>query len=157
MPKKVLAPVFPLKLTNGRYTVHEIEDKAKVVDQNIKMVLLTNPGERHGNLDFGVGLSRYLFESQAQIESGADYTIVRSGDAADALFGDPNFTEEERVLPPLRENIISQIGAYLDYIVIKNLDIQFFDNNSMTIKMTYYVDEDLQVANFDLTLDATSV
>ena len=157
MPNVVLAPVFPLKLENGVYTVHEIKDRAKVIDQNIKMVMLTNPGERLGAPEFGVGLARYLFEFEEQILSGADYTIVRSEFAANELFGDPNAEPEERNLPPLRENIISQMGAYLDYIVIKTLSIDFFDNNSITIRMVYYVDEALQAANFDLTLETTQV
>lgn len=159
MPNKVIAPVFPLKLTSeGVYEVHEIKDRAKVIDQNIKMVLLTNPGERIGNLDFGVGLSRYLFEFEAQMQTGADYTIARSADAADNLFGDPNLVEEERYLPPLRDNIISQFNAYLEYIVIKKLDINFSsENNFVAIKITYYVDEDLKDATFDLTLKDTSL
>ena len=156
--RKVVAPVFPLKLKNGVYTVHEIKDRGKVIDQNIKMVLLTNPGERHGNLDFGVGLSRYLFEFEDQILSGADYTIVRSEQASQDLFGSLNLPAEERTLPPLRENIISQITAFIPYITIKSLDINFFhENNSITIKMIYFVDEALQNASFDLTLESTNV
>ena len=34
----------------------------EVVKQNLKMILLTNPGEKIMDPDFGVGLSRFLFE-----------------------------------------------------------------------------------------------
>ena len=34
-----------------------------VIKQNLKMLLLTNPGERVMEPDFGVGMKRYLFES----------------------------------------------------------------------------------------------
>jgi len=34
----------------------------EVVKQNLKMILLTNPGEKIMDPDFGVGLYRYLFE-----------------------------------------------------------------------------------------------
>ena len=36
---------------------------AEVVKQNLKMLLLTIPGEKIMDPDFGVGLSRFLFES----------------------------------------------------------------------------------------------
>ena len=46
----------------------------KLVKQNLKMLILTNPGERVMEPDFGVGLKRYLFENygtgtEAQIDT----------------------------------------------------------------------------------------
>ena len=35
---------------------------AEIARQNLKMLLLTNPGERMMDPEFGVGLQRYLFE-----------------------------------------------------------------------------------------------
>ena len=55
-----VAPKFPLKIEGGKYVVYGIDDLTSVVDQNIKMVLLTVPGERLFDLRFGVGLARYL-------------------------------------------------------------------------------------------------
>jgi hypothetical protein len=65
----------------GRYEIYGVSDLTSVVDQNIKMTLLTSPGERVFDSNFGVGLKRYLFEN--------DTTIKRGGGN----------------LPPLRENI----------------------------------------------------
>ena len=44
-----IAPVFPLVLNeNGSYEMHgsSEEDVKKVINQNIKNILLTNPGEK---------------------------------------------------------------------------------------------------------------
>jgi len=57
-----LAPRLPLRLddTYGPYGM--ITSYVELVKQNFKMLLLTVPGERIMNPDFGVGLKRYLFE-----------------------------------------------------------------------------------------------
>ena len=36
------------------------------IKQNLKMLLLTNPGERIGSPNFGVGIRRFLFEMSGQ-------------------------------------------------------------------------------------------
>ena len=48
MPTQIIAPVVPLQIdeNTGAYETYGPKDLTKVVDQNIKMVLLTNPGER---------------------------------------------------------------------------------------------------------------
>jgi len=38
----------------------------RLIKQNLKMLLLTNPGERVMDPTFGVGLSAYLFENFAE-------------------------------------------------------------------------------------------
>jgi len=57
-----LTPKLPLTVdpTDGPYGL--ISDYAQMVKQNFKMLLLTIPGERIMNPDFGVGLRTYLFE-----------------------------------------------------------------------------------------------
>ena len=64
------------------------------IKQNFKMLLLTNPGERIMDSDFGVGLRRYLFEQN---------------------------TEEAR--KQLRSRIISQTRKYLNFIKIEEINI----------------------------------
>ena len=55
------SPIFPLvKEIDGPYSMH-----ANIVDsvrQNLKLILLTSPGERIMLPSFGVGLRSYLFE-----------------------------------------------------------------------------------------------
>jgi phage baseplate assembly protein W len=133
MPTQTISPVVPLQIDEetGAYQTYSVTDLTKVVDQNIKMVLLTNPGERLSLPDFGVGLYKYLFELQTEIERGS------SG------------------LPPIRENILSQISTYLPYIKITALDIAFNSANQMSIKMSYYVKDSNLASLYELTLSET--
>ena len=56
-----LAPKLPLVLDegNGYKLLQTLEE---VAQQNLKNLVLTIPGERIMDPDFGVGLSKYLFE-----------------------------------------------------------------------------------------------
>ena len=60
-----LTPKIPLSMADeGSYTLlTELKDVAK---QNFKNLILTEPGERIMDLNFGVGLMRYLFEQKGQ-------------------------------------------------------------------------------------------
>lgn len=64
------------------------------VKQNFKMLLLTNPGERIMDSDFGVGLRKFLFQQD---------------------------TEETRA--QIRSRIISQTRKYLNFIKIDEINI----------------------------------
>lgn len=130
VPKK-LAPQIPLQINEetGAYSEYPLTDLTKVVDQNLKMVLLTSPGERIMIPNFGVGMRNYLFENQTTIDRG---------------FGS---------LPPLRENILSQVRTYLPYITIEELEIggsQF--DNVLNVKIRYSVDNSSTSAVFNLTV-----
>lgn len=135
MPTYTIAPSFPLKIDEdtGNYESYGISDLTKVVDQNIKMTLLTVPGERIFDQNFGVGLGKYLFENDISIARGAGN------------------------LPPLRENILSQLSTYVSYITIQDLEINFFGNtNLMNIKIKYFVNESGTSSVFDLTINEVS-
>jgi len=49
----------------------------KLIKQNLKMLILTNPGERVMEPDFGVGLKRYLFENYGTGTEGLIDTKIR--------------------------------------------------------------------------------
>jgi phage baseplate assembly protein W len=132
MPTYKITPAIPLKINEdtGNYESYGISDLTEVVDQNIKMTLLTVPGERMMDENFGVGLRKYLFEN--------DTSIVR---------GVGN-------LPPLRENILSQLSTYVPYITIQDLEINFSGNtNLMSIRIKYFVNESGTSSVFDLTIN----
>lgn len=58
---KILAPKLPLTL--GSDTQYEmINNYTKLALQNLKMLVLTIPGERVMDTNFGVGLASFLFE-----------------------------------------------------------------------------------------------
>lgn len=83
------------------------------IKQNLKMLLLTNPGERIMNSDFGVGIKRFLFEQ--------DTEVVR----------------EE-----LQNRIVSQVKKYLNYILIEEINISqpgSNDENVMFVNIRYSV------------------
>ncbi|HAI42545.1 MAG TPA: hypothetical protein DCM40_32800 [Maribacter sp.] len=56
------SPKLPLELDNDDgFTL--TQNHHEVAKQNLKMLILTNPGERIMDINFGVGLSRFLFEN----------------------------------------------------------------------------------------------
>ena len=106
------SPKLPLSVDSIDGIVSLTKNHAEVAKQNFKMLMLTNPGERMMDLDFGVGLKRYLFEPDA--------------------YG----TREN-----IEERIISQTEKYLPYIIINKIEINddedFF--NKLDIRITYHV------------------
>jgi phage baseplate assembly protein W len=57
-----LAPHLPLTLdSSDGYT--SIKTIKKLIKQNFKMLILTNPGERVMRPEFGIGIKQYLFEN----------------------------------------------------------------------------------------------
>ena len=61
IPRDELAPTLPLRYdSTSKYSY--INDYTTLVNQNLKMLLLTIPGEKMMDTDFGVGLTTYLFE-----------------------------------------------------------------------------------------------
>ena len=60
-----LSPKLPLHIDQiDGYALNK--DFKEVARQNLKMVVLTNPGERIMIPDFGVGIKTYLFENATQ-------------------------------------------------------------------------------------------
>lgn len=55
------SPKLPL-LINGSNGYENNQTVMAVINQNLKMILLTSPGERIMDPNFGVGMKRYLFE-----------------------------------------------------------------------------------------------
>ena len=142
MSNPSITATFPLEEINGKYRIIDIRDSTKAVDQNIKMVLLTNPGERLGIPEFGVGLSKYLFEYPQAIENGADYRVYRNTyrdmDFIDPLNLDSHLNLEDRTLPPLKDNILNQLALYLPYITV--LDVQILFGPSVNTKLVIGMD-----------------
>mgnify|MGYP003661564666 CR=1 FL=1 len=108
---------LPLALaTNSTYVL--IDDLKKFVKQNVKNVLLTNPGERIMIPEFGVGLKSYLFESPVP-----ETTVERIRTAITAQF--------EKFLPTvgLTDIIIAQEEHLLKvkvFYVLTNFNLEDF-------------------------------
>ena len=86
-----IGPKLPLQRDdiNGNYTL--ITSYAEEIKQNFKNLLLTAPGERMMNPDFGVGLRNFLFEP------------------------------ESLVTGMLRQKIASQVSRYMPFIRINKI------------------------------------
>ncbi len=70
-----IGPEIPLNKDHrfGAYSL--VTSYEKEVKQNFKILLMTSPGERIMNPDFGVGLRRYLFEPRPHIKSQIEQRI----------------------------------------------------------------------------------
>jgi len=76
------------------------------IKQNLKMLILTNPGERVMEPDFGVGLKRYLFEMN-----------------------------DNQVYSAIENKIREQVKRYLPYLSINRVRFESFEENANAIKL----------------------
>ena len=60
--KNFLTPQLPLA-ESGELEYEHIGEYRDLIQQNFKNLILTIPGERTVDTDFGVGIQRYLFET----------------------------------------------------------------------------------------------
>jgi phage baseplate assembly protein W len=95
------SPSLPLTLSPRDGTYENLQDLIAVTAQNLKMILLTAPGERVMDPEFGVGMRNYLFE-QNNIST---YTSIRS-------------------------NINRQVKKYLPFVDIQDVDFNTEDTDS---------------------------
>jgi len=77
------------------------------IKQNLKMLVLTSPGECIGDPDFGVGIKKYLFE----MNDNQVYSMIESA-------------------------IRKQVKKHLPYIVITRVLFQSFNENPNGIKLS---------------------
>ena len=64
-----IGPELPLSRDEKHGVYSLIVSYREEVKQNFKNLLLTSPGERMMNPDFGVGMRRYLFEPRQHAAS----------------------------------------------------------------------------------------
>tara|TARA_R100000005_G_C4886831_1_gene135694 strand:- start:54 stop:437 length:384 start_codon:yes stop_codon:yes gene_type:complete len=97
---------------DGIRLVKNFRDLAR---QNLKMLLLTAPGERIMEPEFGVGAKNFLFEPLT-----------------------------EATLERMRSRILEQQQRYLPYLVIRNVEFASalntpnVDENYLAVKITYF-------------------
>ena len=95
------SPTLPLRISpsNGFENNQTI---LQVVQQNLKMLLLTSPGERVMDPNFGVGMRRFLFEQ---------------------------FTDETRI--SIENDIVDTFRLFLPFVEIKDLVIEMEETDSI--------------------------
>ena len=102
----------------------DITDPKEQVKQNFKILLLTAPGERIADSNFGVGLKNYLFELANQ----QTYSRVSN-------------------------RITNQVSQYMPYITIKDLNVGIaqIDSQAMRVIIKYYIPRLDQLDQIDLS------
>jgi hypothetical protein len=109
------SPSLPLRhdATDGFYKLNKT--LGAVVKQNLKMIVLTTPGERIMHPDFGAGARNYLFDTKEESFQG------------------------------LRTKIIQQARQFLPFIEITEINLadvnkrSYKDTNYMGLQIKYYI------------------
>mgnify|MGYP003643774735 CR=1 FL=1 len=83
-----------------------------MVAQNLKMLVLTNPGERVMEPNFGVGIQQYLFSGRGEGVEGQ-----------------------------IAQKMRDQVGTYLPNVVLNDIQFGFseLDQNIMAIRVLYSI------------------
>lgn len=111
---KGYSPKLPLVYDkmDGPFSLNK--DYKEITKQNLKMLILTNPGERIMMPDFGVGIKQYLFS-----------------------------LDNNEIRKDLSTNIYRQIQRYMPYISVDELSFssaESNDNNTLYILIKYRID-----------------
>lgn len=123
MTNKITPKVPLIETADGEYDSFYSDDLEEVINQNLKMILLTRRGERTMIPDFGAGVQDFLFE----ISTG-------------------------QTISNLRSIITNQIRQFASYITLMDLKIDTGDA-SLSIKITYSIDATGAVSTFEQTID----
>lgn len=94
MPRPTRAFKYPIALDSGRSQFKVETDHAAHVDQMIRQVLLTAPGERIDRPDFGAGLRSLVFAPNGDASAAILETTVRQ--SLDRWLGDVVTVDEVR-------------------------------------------------------------
>ena len=110
------SPALPLTLSPRDGAFENLQDLISVTTQNLKMILLTAPGERIMDPEFGVGMRNFLFE-QNDIST---YTKIKS-------------------------KINRQVKKYLPFVDIEEVNFESQDtdlsiqSNSVNVTIRFYI------------------
>ena len=121
-----LSIALPLSLDplDGPYKTNKTLEEVAV--QNLKMIILTAPGERVMNPEFGVGVRNYLFEQET-----------------------PFLVDE------IRNNIKNQVERYASFVKIQKLNINIdSDSGVLFVQIKYAVPAGGIVSNLTIPVSA---
>ena len=99
----------------------------EAIKQNLRVMILTNPGEYQHDIEYGVGIREYLFE--------------------------PNTLQ---LKDDIRNRILDQARRYMTYISISNVEFEEDERNInyLGIKISYFIRETTVLQTFDLFITA---
>ena len=103
---------LPLRVTKNVGPYGLTKDLVSTVKQNFKNLVLTTPGERVMDVNFGVGIYGMLFE---------------------------NYNSDVQL--KIRERIVSQTAEYMPFITIRSINFNDteIDSNKILVAINYYV------------------
>ena len=112
MQTQGFSPLLPLTVDVIEGPYESLKTVKDVIKQNLKMLVLTAPGERIMIPSYGVGLRNYLF---------SQYTDLTKDD--------------------IRERILEQVSLYMPFLQDMNVQIDdsLEDNNTIAIRISYFV------------------
>ena len=94
--------------TAGKYAITETYNEN--ARQNVRMIVLTEQGEKLTDIDFGCGLRRFLFE------------------------------QDSINLEEIQEQIVEQIETYAPYVDVTNVEVNYVNNQqTMNVKIKYVI------------------
>jgi phage baseplate assembly protein W len=102
-----LAPRFPLLVDTDLSDYNLVTDTPELVRQNLKNLILTSPGERIMDPEFGVGIRQFLFENRIQ-----------------------------GTLTSIRNRIGSQVRKYMPFVSITSIDFSTAEENENYLGIT---------------------
>jgi phage baseplate assembly protein W len=106
-----ISPKLPLAVGKPEISYTLNKDLKQAISQNLKNLILTNPGEKVFDDKFGAGIRRFLFEN-------ADYST------------------SERI----QQAIIDQISEYMPFLRIESLQVNNeTDYNKIYISLAYSI------------------
>ena len=108
MPKLITAIRYPFAVDTGLGRLAQENDYPAHVEQLMRQVLFTNPGERINRPDFGCGIRRMVFAPNS--ESSASLTQVTVFQALEKWLG--NLIEVDRVEVHAIEEVLEVKIAY---------------------------------------------
>ena len=118
------APKFPLKFKEKK-AFENVQNAKELVRFHLTNLLLTNPGEKISDPNYGIGIRQMLFE---------------------------NMTQERLNL--WSDKITDSINLYISYINLNEVQIiPFFEENKINIKISYNLPRDTEQQILELSLN----
>ncbi len=76
MDNKIHSIRYPFSIDSGNGTLAEETDYSRHVEQMIRQVLFTNPGERINRPDFGCGIRRMVFAPNSEVNANLSQVLI---------------------------------------------------------------------------------
>jgi len=119
-------PTWPLR--NGNEDLFEMnKDLKQQINFELKNLLLTSPGENISDMNYGVGLRRFLFEQNTE-------------------------SARDSVIDAVSENVVK----YMSYIVLNSIEVgsssEDIDGSSLNVRIVYSIPKKIEQEVFNINI-----